>query len=92
MNNSESEIACTSFTAATEDGDRLFARNGSNSSSHRAVNTARSLYGMQLVIPKLTAKDIQEVLRPTLNYYPQRDRGIIADRVEACILSRQKKL
>lgn len=27
MNISESEIACTSFTAATEDGDRLFARN-----------------------------------------------------------------
>lgn len=27
MNISESEIACSSFTAATEDGDRLFARN-----------------------------------------------------------------
>ena len=27
MNISESEIACSSFTVATEDGDRLFARN-----------------------------------------------------------------
>ncbi len=31
-------------------------------------------------------------LRPLLNYYPQRDRGVIAERVEVCILTRQKKL
>lgn len=31
-------------------------------------------------------------LRQILRYYPQRDRGIISERVEACILKRQKKL
>ena len=63
-----------------------------NTTFTRQMNAARSLYGAQLVIPKLTEKDIQEVLRPILNYYSQRDWGIIADRVEACILTRQKKL
>lgn len=58
----------------------------------RQMNTARSLYGAQLIMPKLTADNIREVLQPVLDYYPQRDRGIIADRVEACILTRQKKL
>lgn len=57
----------------------------------RQVNTARSLYETQLFMPKLTADDIQEVLRPVLYYYPQRDRGIITDRVAACILTRQKR-
>lgn len=63
-----------------------------NTTFTRQMNTARSLYGIQLVMPKLTAFDIQAVLQPVLDYYPQRDRGIITDRVEACILTRQKKL
>ena len=63
-----------------------------NTTFTRQMNTARSLYGTQLTLPKRTTNDIQEVLRPILEYYPQRDRGIIADRVEACILTRQKKL
>lgn len=58
----------------------------------RQMNTARSLYGPQLAIPKLTASDVQKALRPALDYYPQRDRGIITDRVEACIFTRQKSL
>lgn len=58
----------------------------------RQMNTARSLYGAQLVMPKLSPKDIQAVMGPALEYYPQRDRGLIADRVETCILARQKKL
>ena len=58
----------------------------------RQMNMARSLYGTQLAIPKLTPNDVQKVLQPILEYYPQRDRGIITDRVEACILTRQKKL
>lgn len=58
----------------------------------RQMNMARNLYGPQLFIPKLTAQDIQDVLFPTLEYYPQRDRGIILDRVKACILSRQRLL
>ena len=58
----------------------------------RQMNTARSLYGPQLTIPKMTAEHVREALRPLLEYYPQRDRGIITDRVEACILTRHKKL
>lgn len=63
-----------------------------NTTFTRQMNTARSLYGAQLIMPKLTADNIREILRPVLYYYPQRDRGIITDRVEACILTRQKKL
>ena len=63
-----------------------------NTTFTRQMNTARSLYGMQLVMPKLTTSDIREVLGPVLNYYPQRDRDIITDRVETCILIRQRKL
>lgn len=63
-----------------------------NTTFTRQMNTARSLYGPQLAIPKMTANQVREVLRSLLDYYPQRDRGIIADRVEACIITRQKKL
>ena len=61
-----------------------------NTTFTRQMNTARSLYGTQLTIPKLAPNDVQKVLQPILEYYPQRDRGIITDRVEACILTRQK--
>lgn len=63
-----------------------------NTTFTRQMNAARGLYGPQLAMPKLTADHVREVLRPALDYYPQRDRGIIAERVEACILTRQKKL
>ena len=63
-----------------------------NTTFTRQMNTARSLYGTQLVMPKLTTSDIREVLGPVLNYYPQRDRDIMTDRVETCILIRQRKL
>ncbi len=63
-----------------------------NTTFTRQMNTARSLYGPQLAIPKMAANQVREVLRPLLDYYPDRDRGIITDRVEACILTRQKKL
>ena len=58
----------------------------------RHMNTVRSLYGKQLVLPPLTIRDIQEAIEPLLAYYAQRDRGIIIDRVAACILTRQKLL
>ena len=63
-----------------------------NTSFTRQMNSARGLYGAQLAMPKMTTEDIREVLGPILEYYPRRDRGIITDRVEACILIRQKKL
>lgn len=63
-----------------------------NTTFTRQMNTAKGLYGAQLSMPKLSTSEIREVLRPILEYYPPRDRGIITDRVEACILIRQKKL
>lgn len=63
-----------------------------NTTFTRQMNTARNLYGPQLAIPEMTADHVREILRPALDYYPQRDRGIITDRVETCILTRQKKL
>ncbi len=56
----------------------------------RQMNTARALWGSQFKIPKLTSKEIMKELEPLLEYYSQRDRGLIADRVTECILSRQK--
>ena len=63
-----------------------------NMSFTRQMNTARSLYGKQLLMPIFNSKDIMEHLIPILEFYPERDRVIIADRVEECILSRQKVL
>lgn len=63
-----------------------------NTSFTLQMNSARNLYGRQLAMPKMTTEDIREVLGPILEYYPRRDRGIITDRVEVCILMRQKKL
>ena len=61
-----------------------------NTTFTRQMNTARRLYGEQLKIPRLTAAEIKSELEPLLEYYPSRDRGIIADRVVNCILPRQK--
>lgn len=58
----------------------------------RQMNSARSIYGKQLMIPKLSDEDIRDALQPMLAYYAERDRGIIADRVAECILTRQKTL
>ena len=57
---------------------------------NRQRNAARTLYGQQLKFPKLSAEKIREVITPLLAYYPQRDHGIISDRIVACILLRQK--
>ena len=58
----------------------------------RQVNAARSLTGPQLKLPKLKRAEIQEMLQPLLAYYSPRDKGIISDRVIACVLNQQKKL
>ena len=63
-----------------------------NTSFTRQVNTARLLYGKQLSIPILTRIEIMEHLIPILEFYSQRDRAIIADRIAECILIRQKAL
>ena len=61
-----------------------------NMSFTRQMNTARNLYGRQLSIPKFSKRDIMEELKPLLEYYSERDRGIITDRVIECIIARQK--
>jgi len=58
----------------------------------RQMNSARSLYGKQLAMKRLSSAEIHNVLPPLLLYYAERDCGIIADRVTACILFRQKAL
>lgn len=63
-----------------------------NMSFTRQMNTARSLYGNQLSMPIFKCEDIMEHLIPILEFYPQRDRTIISDRVAACIITRQKAL
>ena len=58
----------------------------------RQMNTARSLYGAQLELPKLNWEQIKETISPMLDYYAARDRGLILDRVSECILTMQKKM
>ena len=71
---------------------KVLAARPFNTTFTRQMNSARSLYGKQLAIPKLSADEIQRTLQPFLAYYAERDRGIIADRVTECILLRQKAL
>lgn len=61
-----------------------------NTSFGRQMNAARALYGKVLDIPKLTRREIQDVIEPFLEYYAKRDRDLIADRVIECILNRQR--
>ena len=61
-----------------------------NMSFTRQMNTARALWGSQFKMPELTSAEITAELAPLLEYYPQRDRGLISDRVVRCILTRQK--
>lgn len=61
-----------------------------NMSFTRQKNTARALYGKQLSIPVFKRETILEHLLPILEFYPNRDRTIIADRVTECILTKQR--
>ena len=61
-----------------------------NMSFTRQKNNAERIYGKQLDILHFTKNDIGELLLPLLEYYPERDRGFISDRVIECIISRQK--
>lgn len=59
---------------------------------NRQAGAVQALYGAQLRLPKLSKEEIFARLEPLLQYYPQRDRGIITDRVCTTILLRQKQL
>ena len=59
---------------------------------NRELKTTRALFGSVLELPRFSKDKLQEMLSPMLEYYPQRDRGIITDRVIECILERQKQV
>lgn len=63
-----------------------------NISFNRQMNAARGLFGKQLDVPVFTENDIRNELEPLLEYYAERDRGLIAERVVECVLFRQKFL
>ena len=59
---------------------------------NRELKTVREMFGEVLYIPEFKKDEIIEMLYPLLEYYPNRDRGIITDRVTDCIMTRQKIL
>ncbi len=59
---------------------------------NRQIRTMQGLYGPQLSMPKLSRQELAGILEPLLEFYPQRDRGLIADRVVQTVLTRQKEL
>lgn len=61
-----------------------------NTTFNRQIISARELYGSQLTLPRFTLNKLKELLRPTLDYYSSRDRGIITDRVTETVLTRQR--
>lgn len=58
---------------------------------NRQIIHARNLFGSQLRMPKFTEAEIIEELHEPLQYYAERDRGILTDRVCQTILLRQKQ-
>lgn len=63
-----------------------------NTTFNRQLHTVQELYGKQLRLPRFTRDELMQDLRPLLEYYASRDRGLIADRVCDTILMRQKEL
>ena len=61
-----------------------------NTTFTRQMNSARSLYKQQLVLPPPNPDEIRETLQPLLMHYAERDRGIISNRIIKCIMLRYK--
>lgn len=59
---------------------------------NRELRTVRSLYGPVIEFPVFTRKELNEIVYPFLQYYPERDKSIILERVTTCVLQRQKEL
>lgn len=57
---------------------------------NRQIHTMENLYGKQLEIPSFTWVQLAQMVTPLLEYYPARDRELIADRVCETVLLRQK--
>lgn len=58
---------------------------------NRQIRTMEGLYGRQLEIPAFTRSQLAKMVQPLLDYYPARDRELIADRVCETVLIRQKQ-
>lgn len=63
-----------------------------NMTFNRELKTTETLYGRVLNVPKFSRTEILETLTPLLEYYPQRDRAIIEDRIVQCITERLKMI
>ncbi len=50
----------------------------------------RLLYGTVLKIPKFAKKEIEDIVNPYLEFYPQCDRALIKERAVRCIIQRHK--
>lgn len=61
-----------------------------NTTFTRQMKSAEDLFGRQLRTPQFSRVQIRQIIEPMLEYYAERDRGIIADRVAECVISRQK--
>ena len=57
---------------------------------NRQIRAMENLYGKQLKVPTFTQKQLTQMVYPMLEYYPARDRDLIADRVCETVLVRQK--
>lgn len=61
-----------------------------NTTFTRQMKSAEALFGRQLRTPQFSRVQIRQIIAPMLEYYAERDRGIIADRVAECVISRQR--
>lgn len=61
-----------------------------NTTFNRQMKSAQALFGKQLRIPQFTKTQIKQIIAPMLEYYAERDKGIIADRIVECVITRQK--
>ena len=57
---------------------------------NRQVHTMENLYGKPLEIPSFTREQLAQMVKPLLEYYPTRDRELIANRVCETVLVRQR--
>ena len=57
---------------------------------NRQIRAMENLYGKQLKIPSFTREQLAQMVEPLLEYYPARDRELIANRVCETVLLRQK--
>ncbi len=62
-----------------------------NTTFNRQMIHAVRLYGIQLDIIRITTNDIRKAISDSLKFYPDRDRGIITDRVMTTIEMRQSE-